>query len=193
MQRSLTSPLWMIIAIFATWSGNISHNRATVFPSRKRRKRFDASWRRRPRSRLLDIMMPGRRRLTVCRQLRTTTELPVIFRRRWQTGRTDRRPGTRRDDYITKPLTRANSWQGIRACCGASTASRPSGRIKAKSMSLRRLGIDTGAPGAPRARCVSVALSTAEFRLLNASWSTRPGGWSRDQLLDLTAGRAPKL
>ncbi|MQX63403.1 response regulator [Sinorhizobium meliloti] len=141
---------------------------------------------------VLDIMMPGEDGLTVCRQLRTTTELPVIFLTAMADG-TDRIVGLElgADDYITKPFNPRELLARIRAVLRRVNSLPPQrGRIKAKTIRFDVWELDTGRRELIGRDGVSVALSTAEFRLLNA-FLEHPGMvLSRDQLLDLTAGRA---
>lgn len=119
---------------------------------------------------VLDIMMPGEDGLTVCRQLRTTTELPVIFLTAMADG-TDRIVGLElgADDYITKPFNPRELLARIRAVLRRVNSLPPQrGRIRAKSIRFDVWELDTGRRELLGRDGVSVALSTAEFRLLNA-------------------------
>ncbi|WP_322883429.1 response regulator (plasmid) [Sinorhizobium medicae] len=140
---------------------------------------------------VLDIMMPGEDGLTVCRQLRTTTELPVIFLTAMADG-TDRIVGLElgADDYITKPFNPRELLARIRAVLRRVNSLPPQrSRIKAKTIRFDAWELDTGRRELVGRDGISVPLSTAEFRLLSA-FLEHPGlVLSRDQLLDLTAGR----
>lgn len=141
---------------------------------------------------VLDIMMPGEDGLTVCRQLRTTTDLPVIFLTAMADG-TDRIVGLElgADDYLTKPFNPRELLARIRAVLRRVNSLPPQrSSIKAKAVRFGVWELDTGRRELLGRDGVSVALSTAEFRLLKA-FLEHPGMvLSRDQLLDLTAGRA---
>ncbi|WEX74466.1 response regulator [Sinorhizobium numidicum] len=141
---------------------------------------------------VLDIMMPGEDGLTVCRQLRTTTDLPVIFLTAMADG-TDRIVGLElgADDYVTKPFNPRELLARIRAVLRRVNSLPPQrGGIRAKMIRFDTWELDTGRRELLGHDGVSVALSTAEFRLLKA-FLDHPGlVLSRDQLLDLTAGRA---
>jgi len=127
---------------------------------------------------LLDLMLPGRDGIDICRELRTFTEIPVIM----LTARVeeiDRLLGLElgADDYITKPF----SPREVIA------------RIKAILRRVRRDGHGAGrAPGLvlDEERFLAtlderaLALTPVEFRLLRAL-AARPGRvYSRAQLLE---------
>lgn len=141
---------------------------------------------------VLDIMMPGEDGLALCRDLRAHTQLPVIFLTAVSED-TDRIIGLEMgaDDYLTKPfnprellarikavLRRVNSLPQQRDAPRSGNL-----RIGDKILDMERREV-TGPDG------VAVPLSTAEFRLL-AVFLDHPGIiLNRDQLLDLTTGRA---
>ena len=141
---------------------------------------------------VLDIMMPGEDGLTVCRQLRASSELPVIFLTAMADG-TDRIVGLElgADDYLVKPFNPRELLARIRAVLRRVNSLPPQrGGIRAKTIRFDVWQLDTGRRELLGEDGVSVALSTAEFRLLKA-FVEHPGlVLSRDQLLDLTAGRA---
>ncbi len=144
---------------------------------------------------VLDVMMPGEDGLSLCRHLRETTDLPVILLTAMAED-TDRVVGLEigADDYLTKPFNPRELLARIKAVLR-----------RTQSLPPRR-----GAPGAERLRfdrCtfdpnrrevidrdgIAVPLSTAEARLLG-TFLDHPGMvLSRDQLLDLTQGRAAKV
>ncbi len=68
---------------------------------------------------VLDLTLPGEDGLTLCRNLRSSSNLPVII----LTARgdpVDRILGLEMgaDDYLTKPFERASWWRGCARCCG---------------------------------------------------------------------------
>lgn len=142
---------------------------------------------------VLDIMMPGEDGLSLCRDLRASTQLPVIFLTAMAED-TDRIVGLELggDDYLTKPFNPRELLARIRAVLRRSKLSVDGGeaevthgdRVKFgdKTLDVSRQEV-TGADG------VAVPLSSAEFRLLSVFLSHPGKVLSRDELLDLTSGR----
>lgn len=140
---------------------------------------------------VLDVMMPGEDGLSLCRYLRDNTSLPVILLTAMAED-TDRIVGLEvgADDYVTKPFNPRELLARIKAVLRRTNAmprteAQPAGdrlQFDRWTLDVKRREL-TGDDG------VSVALSTAEYRLLNV-FLQRPGMvLSRDQLLDLAAGR----
>lgn len=147
---------------------------------------------------ILDVMLPGEDGLSLCRNLRAHSALPVIM----LTARgddTDRIVGLEMgaDDYLPKPfnprelLARINSvLRRTRGTGDAGTATTPphgDGRVRRYRFAgwlldaeLRQL-IDADG--------VVVPLGSAEFRLLRALLEHAGRPQTRDQLLDATQGR----
>jgi two-component system OmpR family response regulator len=146
---------------------------------------------------VLDIMMPGDDGLTLCRHLRETTRTPVILLTAMAED-TDRIVGLEvgADDYLTKPFNPRELLARIKAVLRRTNAAPPGERDAAPA--TRRLAFDRWIFDTERRELVdeagvSVPLSTAEFRLLTA-FVKRPGiVLSREQLLDLTSGRAAEV
>ncbi len=146
---------------------------------------------------VLDIMMPGEDGLTLCRHLRESGDTPVILLTAVAED-TDRIVGLEvgADDYLTKPFNPRELLARIRAVLRR-TPARPPGERDAATPT-RRLAFDRWIFDTERRELigedgVSVPLSTAEFRLLTA-FVRRPGiVLSREQLLDLTSGRAAEI
>ncbi|WP_035605195.1 response regulator [Haloferula sp. BvORR071] len=146
---------------------------------------------------VLDIMMPGEDGLSLCRHLRATTGLPVIFLTAMAED-TERIIGLEigADDYLVKPFNPRELLARIRAVLRRSgthaTNEEPpltkSSRLRFadKLFDLSRHEV-TGSDG------VAVPLSTAEYRLL-CVFLEHPGKvLSRDALLDLTSGREAEV
>ncbi|MGJ3261152.1 MAG: response regulator [Rhodospirillales bacterium] len=140
---------------------------------------------------VLDVMMPGEDGLSLCRYLRDNTDLPVILLTAMAED-TDRIVGLEvgADDYVTKPFNPRELLARIKAVLRRTNAMprtdpAPAGdklMFAGWTLDVKRREL-TGTDG------VSVALSTAEYKLLNV-FLQRPGMvLSRDQLLDLAAGR----
>jgi len=141
---------------------------------------------------VLDVMMPGEDGLSLCRTLRETTRLPVIMLT--AVGEeTDRIIGLEMgaDDYVVKPFNPRELLARIKAVLRRAnslpheTRAPVKGKLKFAGFTLdaarRELAGDDG---------VAVPLSQGEFLLLSA-FLDHPGRvLTREQLLDLTRGRA---
>ena len=144
---------------------------------------------------VLDIMMPGEDGLALCRQLRQTSDIPIVLLTA-VSEETDRIVGLElgADDYLTKPFNPRELLARVRAILrrvtlpGKALADGEAKRYRFDRWTLdvpRRLLLDEADQEVP--------LGTAEFRLLQAL-VTRPGVvLSRDQLLDITAGRGAQM
>jgi two-component system OmpR family response regulator len=141
---------------------------------------------------VLDVMMPGEDGLSVCRQLRGTTNLPIILLTA-MAEETDRIIGLEigADDYLTKPFNPRELLARIKAVLRR-VNSLPPQRDKLKAKALRFDGwlLNVGRRELVGREGVAVPLSTAEFRLLKAFLDHAGLVLSRDQLLDITVGRA---
>jgi len=141
---------------------------------------------------VLDIMMPGEDGLSLCRHLRESTRIPVILLTA-MAEETDRVVGLEigADDYVTKPFAPRELLARIKAVLRR-THSLPPDREPAGRGKLRfeRWTLDLDRRELVDEDGVLTPLSTGEFRLL-AALVEHPGRvLSRDQLLDLTRGRA---
>jgi len=144
---------------------------------------------------VLDIMMPGEDGLALCRHLRTTSDLPVILLTA-MTEETDRIVGLEMgaDDYVTKPFNPRELLARIRSVLRRANSLPPQrARRRSDVVRLDRWKVDLGRRELVGEDGVAVPLSTAEFRLLCA-FLDHPGMiLTRDQLLDLTVGRAANI
>jgi two-component system, OmpR family, response regulator len=144
---------------------------------------------------VLDIMMPGEDGISLCRQLRASSETPIIFLTAMSED-TDRIVGLElgADDYLAKPFNPRELLARIRAVLRRAGAP-PSMKAVQKSRVVRvgEWRVNMGRQELSREDGVGVPLSTAEFRLLKVLIE-RPGiVLSRDQLLDLTVGRTADI
>jgi two-component system OmpR family response regulator len=139
---------------------------------------------------VLDLMMPGEDGLTLCRKLRASSTLPVLMLTA-KGEEVDRIVGLEvgADDYLPKPFNPRELLARIRAVlrrAGSGAAPRPAGAAYrfagfALDPAARRL---TGADGN------EVTLTAGEYDLLLALVERAGRVLSRDQILDLTRGRA---
>ncbi|HEY5892934.1 MAG TPA: response regulator [Chthoniobacterales bacterium] len=141
---------------------------------------------------VLDIMMPGEDGLALCRDLRATTQIPIIFLTALA-EETDRIIGLEMgsDDYLTKPFNPRELVARIKAVLRR-THSLPvqRGAVQAEKIRFEDKILDVSRREVTGEDGVAVPLSTAEFKLLSV-FLERPGiVLTRDQLLDLANGRA---
>ncbi|MEX2516742.1 MAG: response regulator [Gammaproteobacteria bacterium] len=126
---------------------------------------------------LLDLMLPGRDGLEICRELRTFTEIPIIM----ITARVeeiDRLLGLElgADDYICKPFSPREVVARVKAVLrrqttAADTESEPLLQLDANSFRLRIAD-------------KSLDLTQVEYQLCAALFSQPGRIFSRDQLMD---------
>jgi two-component system OmpR family response regulator len=141
---------------------------------------------------VLDIMMPGQDGLSLCKELRATTELPIILLTALAED-ADRIVGLElgADDYVTKPFNPRELLARIKAVLRRVQSLPPQrGSQRARSVQFDRWTLDMSRRELLGEDGVAVPLSTAEYRLLCAFLDHPAMVLSRDQLLDLTAGRA---
>ncbi|MGE0459314.1 MAG: response regulator [Bauldia sp.] len=142
---------------------------------------------------VLDIMMPGEDGLSLCRHLRETTETPVILLTA-MVEETDRVIGLEigADDYVTKPFSPRELLARIKAVLrrARSPAAQTRDAAPARRFRFDRWELDGIRRELVGPDKVAVPLSTAEFRLLTVFLQRPQMVLSREQLLDLTAGRS---
>jgi two-component system OmpR family response regulator len=144
---------------------------------------------------ILDIMMPGEDGLSVCRQVRTTLDVPIIFLTAMAED-TDRILGLElgADDYLVKPFNFRELLARVRAVLRrAANPATPAAARQSKKLRIAGWRVDMGRQEISGENGVGIPLSTAEFRLLKV-FIERPGMiLSREQLLDLTTGRSADI
>lgn len=141
---------------------------------------------------VLDIMMPGEDGLSVCRDLRATSEIPIILLTA-VTEETDRIIGLEMgaDDYVAKPFNPRELLARIKSVLRRVNSLPPNRSVpRAKLLRFDRWTLDVGRRELVGPDRVAVPLSTAEFRLLSVLIERPRYVLTRDQLLDLTAGKA---
>jgi two-component system OmpR family response regulator len=140
---------------------------------------------------VLDIMMPGEDGLSLCKFLRATTDLPIILLTALAED-TERIVGLEMgaDDYVAKPFNPRELLARIRAVLRRAHSLPPKrGLPRSRSLKFDRWVLEVGRRELVGDDGVAVPLSTAEFRLLCAFLDHSGMVLSRDQLLDLTAGK----
>jgi two-component system OmpR family response regulator len=142
---------------------------------------------------VLDIMMPGEDGLSICRELRKSSAIPVIFLTA-MTEDTDRIIGLElgADDYLVKPFNPRELLARIRAVLrrgGFAAVVQSSPALTAKVVRFDQWQLDMGRQELQGPDGVGVPLSTAEFRLLKVLIENPMIVLSREKLLDLTIGR----
>ena len=133
----------------------------------------------RPRLVVLDVGLPDVDGLEVCRRLRLTSTIPVIFLTA-RDGEVDRVLGLElgADDYVTKPFSPAELVARVKA-----VLRRTEGPATAEILQVGAVMIDLGRREV-RVRDEVVAFTTKEFELLHFL-AERPGlALSRQQILD---------
>ena len=144
---------------------------------------------------VLDVMMPGEDGLSLCRHLRATTELPVIMLTAMAED-TDRVIGLEMgaDDYVVKPFNPRELLARIRAVLRrTNNLPHPRQRVDAEALRFDRWVLQVARRELVGEDGVAIPLSTAEFLLLIALLNHPRMVLSRDQLLDLTRGRAANV
>ena len=140
---------------------------------------------------VLDLMLPGEDGLSICRRLRAQSGVPILMLTA-KGEEIDRIVGLEigADDYLAKPFNPRELLARIRAVLrrGAGTEREEDG---ARRLAFAGFVLDPDLRQLLNPDGAQVALTAAEFDLLHAM-GLRPGRvLSRDQLLDLTQGRAP--
>jgi len=154
-----------------------------------------AMWRALDASRVdlvvLDLMLPGDDGLTLCRNLRAKSELPVIM----LTARgdeTDRIVGLEMgaDDYLPKPFSPRELLARIKAILKRVRSLPPNMRAdESRELAFAGWKLDTVHRHLVSADGVVASLSGAEYRLLRIFLAHPNRVLNRDQLVDLTQGR----
>jgi two-component system OmpR family response regulator len=138
---------------------------------------------------ILDVMLPGRSGLEICRDIRARSRMPIIMLTA-VTETVDRVVGLEMgaDDYVPKPFDPRELLARVRAVLrrppmeGASKRSEPrTYRFAGWTLDCARRRLI--APGDVR-----VELTTAEFNLLQALVRSAQHVLSREQLMDLAGG-----
>jgi len=140
---------------------------------------------------VLDLTLPGEDGLTLCRDLRSRSTVPVIM----LTARgepLDRILGLEMgaDDYLAKPFEPRELFARIRSVLRRTQALPPNMALpQAKALHFSGWTLDLTARHLLNPDGIVVALSGAEFRMLKVFLEHPNRVLNRDQLLELTQGR----
>ena len=140
---------------------------------------------------VLDVMMPGEDGLSVCRRLSAEGSAPIIMLTALGED-TDRIIGLEvgADDYLPKPFNPRELLARIKAVLRRSEKTQMlAGRLAGQTVRFAHWTLDMDRRWLMSDNGAEESLSNSEFRLL-ATFLERPRiVLSREQLLDLTAGR----
>jgi two-component system OmpR family response regulator len=150
------------------------------------RRRLEQS---RPDIVVLDLMLPGDNGLTLCRDLRAASSLPVIMLTA-RAAEVDRIVGLEMgaDDYLSKPFSPRELLARIKTILRR-TRGLPPARGGTQRLRFAGWTLDFAARQLVAPDGVVVALSGAEFRLLTVFVEHPNRVLDRNQLMDLTVGR----
>ena len=140
---------------------------------------------------VLDLTLPGEDGLTLCRDLRAQSSLPVVMLTA-RSAALDRILGLEMgaDDYLPKPFEPRELLARIRSVLRRTQALPPNMEPpRARAMRFAEWTLDLTARHLINAKGVVVALSGAEFRLLKTFLEHPNRVMNRDQLLNMTQGR----
>jgi two-component system OmpR family response regulator len=141
---------------------------------------------------LLDLMLPGEDGLSLCRAIRTESNVPIIMLTA-KGDEVDRVIGLElgADDYLPKPFGSRELIARIKAVLRRSNDKAAAGPAeRSKRYRFERWQLDTGRRELLRDDGITVPLSTGEYDLLIALVERPQRVLTRDQLLDLARGRS---
>jgi two-component system OmpR family response regulator len=141
---------------------------------------------------VLDVMMPGEDGISVCRRLSASTDIPILMLTALG-EETDRIVGLEvgADDYLAKPFNPRELLARVKAILRRTGRSRRyAGNLEGHRLRFADWTLDIDRRVLERTDGKVAKLTSADFQLLVAMLE-RPGFvLSREQLLDLTSGRA---
>ena len=142
---------------------------------------------------VLDLMLPGDDGLTLCRELRAESSIPIVMLTAMG-EETDRIIGLEMgaDDYLPKPFNPRELLARIKAVLrrAESRVERRSAEEADQPVRFAGWELDTVRRRLQSPQGVTVTLTAGEYDLLLAFVDHPQRVLSRDQLLDLTRGRA---
>jgi two-component system OmpR family response regulator len=141
---------------------------------------------------ILDLMLPGKGGLEICRDFRATSNMPILVLTAMG-DQTDRIVGLEMgaDDYLAKPFSPRELLARIRAILRRVSLPAATGSTMppAKTMKFAGWKLDLGRRRLEAPDGVIVDLTTGEYELLMAFAEHPQRVMTRNQLLDLARGR----
>jgi two-component system OmpR family response regulator len=140
---------------------------------------------------ILDIMLPDRSGLDICREMRARSPMPILMLTA-MADETDRIVGLEMgaDDYLAKPFNPRELLARVRAILRRSgTQAAASNGAAAKRLRFSGWKLDIGRRRLESPEGMLVDLTTGEYELLIAFVEHPQRVLSRNQLLDLARGR----
>ena len=139
---------------------------------------------------VLDLMLPRESGLEICRELRATSDLPVIMLTALG-DEVDRVVGFEvgADDYLTKPFSPRELLGRIRAVLRRTTQQAQQSEAEAVGYKFAGWHLDVTARTLTHSDGTVAALSGAEYRLLSVLLERAPRLLTRAELLSLVSGR----
>ena len=144
---------------------------------------------------VLDVMMPGEDGLSVCRRLSAEGKVPIIMLTALGED-TDRIVGLEigADDYLAKPFNPRELLARIKAILRRADRAEPhAGSLTGRRVAFAHWVFDTDRRCLTDEDGAETELTNSEFKLLTVLLERARFVLSRDQLLDLTAGRTGSL
>jgi two-component system OmpR family response regulator len=143
---------------------------------------------------ILDIMLPKEDGLSMCRRIRAMSDVPIIMLTA-RGSEIDRVVGLEMgaDDYLTKPFGTHELLARIRALLRRANLTRAPREQRAATLVFAGWKLDLGARRLQSVDGAAVPLTGGEFELLVAFCQHPRRILTREQLLDLTQGRAAAL
>ncbi|EDZ47324.1 DNA-binding response regulator [Rhodobacterales bacterium Y4I] len=141
---------------------------------------------------VLDVMMPGEDGLSACKRLSHVGDVPVLLLTALGED-IDRIVGleTGADDYLAKPFNPRELLARIRAILRrTSGTSSPAGRLAGKRIRFAQWILDTDRRVIVDSDGRETSLTSADFKLLVVMLERARMVLSREQLMELTSGRA---
>ncbi|MEI7884432.1 MAG: response regulator transcription factor [Clostridia bacterium] len=137
---------------------------------------------------LLDVMLPGMDGLEICKEVRKTSNLPIILVSA-RTEELDRILGLEfgADDYITKPFSTKEVIARVKAILRRGT-DKTNDEAGKKNMSIRELELNTEAHEI-HLQGYLLELTFTEYQIINLLMSVPGKVFSRDNLLNSIWGR----
>ena len=141
---------------------------------------------------ILDLMLPGKNGLELCRDLRARSSVPILMLTAMG-DETDRIVGLEMgaDDYIAKPFNPRELLARVRAILRRTSTAAVTGRPAGAPRRMRFAGwsLDLGRRRLEAPDGLIVDLTTGEYELLIAFVERPQRVLTRNQLLDLARGR----